>query len=73
MPKEPTGDNILAKPTVKVNQAVLRGFAVLANDLGFESHEISQLKKLPISLSIENKMAWRTKKMEMWSSKQTDL
>jgi hypothetical protein len=40
-------ENLLIKSTVKADKTVLRGFANLAERLGYQSPKISDLKQLP--------------------------
>jgi Protein of unknown function (DUF3723) len=47
MPYERIKENLLMKSTVKADKTVLRGFADLAERLGYQSPKISNLKQLP--------------------------
>jgi len=49
MPKESNGNDLLARLTIKADKTVLRGFADLADRLGFESPKITALKRYPRS------------------------
>ena len=46
MPYERIKENLLIKLTVKADKTVLRGYADLAERLGYQSPEISDLKQL---------------------------
>jgi hypothetical protein len=45
MPRETEGDELLTKPRIKADKAILRRFTDLAERLGFHSQEIIVLKQ----------------------------
>ena len=57
MPKQPKREDLLAKPIIQPDKTVLHDFADLALRLGFESPEITNLKKYsrstPVSVTAE--------------------
>ncbi|KAI9770687.1 MAG: hypothetical protein M1839_003071 [Geoglossum umbratile] len=54
MPQESKKDDRVMKSTVNVDKAVLRRFADLAERLGFESPEITNLKQYPNSTTVRD-------------------
>lgn len=49
IPKKPLGKDLLAKPTLEPDRAVLREFVDLARRLGFVSPEIIEMQQYPVS------------------------
>ena len=49
LPRETVGEDVVKQATAKADTAVLRRFADLASELGFDSPEITDLKRYPSS------------------------